>query len=104
MAVSLFVHNGVMSLDGVRDVIDACGSLEPAVFARRTRNALAEAILAEAIAPAEPPAPAHSPPLELRDRVGVDLGDQLAAVYAGGSDWTSHAIDALEPLNELARR
>jgi hypothetical protein len=93
-----------MSLDDVRDAIDACGSLEPEVFARRTRNAIAQAILAEALVHAEPPAPEHAPPLELRDRVGVDLGDQLAAVYAGGSDWTSHAIDSLEPLNALARR
>jgi hypothetical protein len=104
MAETLFVQNGVMSLDDVRDVIDTCGSLEPAVFARRTRNAIAQAILAEALVHREQPAPVHAPPLELRDRVGVDLGDRLVAVYAGGSDWTSHAIDALEPLNALARR
>jgi hypothetical protein len=103
MTVSLLVHNVVMSLDAVRDAIDSCGSMDTAVFARCARNAIAQAILAEALGHTEPRAPAHAPPPVLHDYVGVELGEQLVAVYAGGSDWTSHAIDALEPLNALAR-
>ncbi len=93
-----------MSLDAVRDAIDSCGSTDTAAFARRTRNAIAQAILAEALAHDEPPAPDHAPPPVLHDCVGADLGEALVAVYAGGSDWTTHAIDVLEPLNALARR
>ena len=39
----------------------------------------------------------------LRERFGPELAAELAAVYAGGPDWTTHAIDALEPLHALTR-
>ena len=53
----------------------------------------------------EPPAPPERPPPveSLRERLGPELAAELAAVYAGGPDWTTHAIDALEPLHALAR-
>jgi hypothetical protein len=45
----------------------------------------------------------HEAPLdELRDRVGPELAAELAAVYTGAAGWTSHAIDAIEPLHALA--
>jgi hypothetical protein len=93
-----------MSLAAVRAALDAAPSADTVTLARRTRNALAQAVLAEALAH-EPPAPAeHLPPLEaLRDHLGPELAADLAAVYAGGPDWTAHAIDALEPLHELVR-
>jgi hypothetical protein len=94
-----------MTLEAVREAIDACGETDRAAFARRTRNALAAAILAESLAHDVPAAPDHEPPVaELHSRVGDDLGDALAAIYEGRGDWTSRAIDALEPLHELARR
>lgn len=89
----------------MREAIDACAETDRAVFARRTRNALAAAILAESLTHAAPEPADHAPPLdELRGRVGDDLGDSLAAIYEGGEDWTSRAIDALEPLHAIARR
>ena len=49
--------------------------------------------------------PEREPPLdELAGRVGQALAAELAAVYDGGAGWTSHAIDALEPLHALAAR
>jgi hypothetical protein len=93
-----------VSLEAVRDAIDSCTESETAAFARRTRNAIAQAILEEALAHHDEPAPDHAPPVgELRRTVGDDLGVTLAAVYEGGSEWTSRAIDALEPLHALAR-
>lgn len=94
-----------MTLHAVREAIDSCADCEPSVFARRTRNALAAAILAESLAHADPePAQREPPVAALRDRLGGDLGDSLAAIYAGQADWSSRAIDALEPLHALARR
>ena len=95
----------VVSLEAVREAIDACGETDRAVFARRARNALAAAILAESFAHAAPEPADHEPPVdELRSRVGDELGDALAAIYEGSGDWTSRAIDALEPLHAIARR
>lgn len=94
-----------MSLQAVREAIDLCGETDRAAFARRTRNALAQAILAESFAHAAPEPAAHEPPVdELRSTVGDELGDALAAIYEGSGDWTSRAIDALEPLHAIARR
>lgn len=91
-------------LDGVRSAIDSAPALEVPLFARRTRNAIAQEVLAEALAHEDPPPPAHEPPLdELRARLGDALADELAGLYAGGPDWTTRAIDALEPLHALAR-
>jgi hypothetical protein len=98
---------GLVSSDALRpfrDAVDDAGATERADFARAARNAVARAILAAALlpdAPAEPPE--HEPPeAEIRDLVGPDLGAELAALYRGGDDWTSRAIDLLEPLNDLA--
>jgi hypothetical protein len=92
-----------MSLEAVRDAIDSCPESEPAVFARRTRNALAQAILASALAREAPEPPAHEAPVDdLRRCVGDELGGLLAEIYAGGEEWTSRAIDALPPLHALA--
>ena len=91
-----------MSLEAVRDAIDTCPESEPAVFARRTRNALAQAILASALARETPEPPLRAAPVDdLRRCVGDELGGLLAEVYAGGDDWTSRAIDALPPLHAL---
>jgi hypothetical protein len=93
-----------MSLAAVRAAIDAAPATDAATLARAARNALAQAVLAEALAHESPAPPDHAPPLsELRERLGPELAGELAAVYAGGADWTSHAIDALEPLHALAR-
>ncbi len=93
-----------MSLTAVRDAIDSCAESDTATFARRTRNAIARAFVGEALAHEAPDLPEHEPPIdELRRRLGDDLGITLAALYEGGDDWTSLAIDALEPLHELAR-
>ena len=93
-----------MSLAAVRDAIDSCGELDTATFARRTRNAIAQAIVGEALVHNREPPPPHEPPVdELHRRLGDDLGDTLVAVYEGGDDWTSRAIDALPTLHELAR-
>jgi hypothetical protein len=92
-----------MSLDAVRAAIDDAPAVEPSAFARRTRNALAQAILAESFTH-EPPGPAeHAPPVQdLRELVGDDLAITLAAVYEGADGWASRAIDALEQLHALA--
>ena len=96
-----------MSTDALRpfrETIDAVGAAERAEFARAARNAVAGAILAAALAPDTAAGrPEHEPPeAEIRELVGPDLGAELAALYRGGDDWTSRAIDLLEPLNELA--
>jgi hypothetical protein len=91
-----------MSLAAVRATLDAALSEDTATLARRTRNALAQAVLAEAFSH-EAPVPAAPPFRSLRERFGPELAEELAAVYAGGPDWTTHAIDALEPLHALAR-
>jgi len=93
-----------MSLDVIRDAIDEAPRSDTAAFARRVRNAIAQAVLAEALTHEQAAPPQHDPPAdELTARVGPDLAAELVAVYAGGADWTSHAIDALEPLHELTR-
>jgi hypothetical protein len=89
-----------VTLETVREAIDSCGHTETAVFARRTRNAIAMAIVGRSGAADTRPAPVE----RLRAEVGEELGEMLAEVYAGGPDWTTHAIDALEPLNALAKR
>ena len=94
-----------MSLAAVRAALDAAPSEDTATLARRTRNALAQAVLAEAFTH-EPPTPAEhgcrrSP--RSAEHLGPELAAELAAVYAGGPDWTTHAIDALEPLHALTR-
>jgi hypothetical protein len=90
----------------LRAAIEAAPDLDAATFARRTRNALAQAVVAAALAGDEALAPPNErPPIEqLRGRVGPGLAAELAAVYDGGAGWTSHAIDALEPLHALATR
>jgi hypothetical protein len=93
-----------MSLQAVREAIDSCPESEPVAFARRTRNALAQAILASALAREAPEPPGHAAPVDDLCRcVGDELGELLAEIYAGGDDWTSRAIDALPPLHALAR-
>jgi hypothetical protein len=93
-----------MSLAAVRAALDAAPSEDTATLARRARNALAQAVLAEAFSHEPAPPPERLPPVEsLRERLGPELAAELAAVYAGGPDWTTHAIDALEPLHALAR-
>ena len=93
-----------MSLAAVRAALDAAASEDTATLARSARNALAQAVLAEALAHEPPSAAERPPPLEsLRDRLGPELAAELAVVYAGGPGWTAHAIDALEPLHALAR-
>ena len=91
-----------MSLAAVRAALETAASEDTAALARRTRNALAQAVLAEALRH-EAPTPAEPPLAALRARFAPELADELAAVYAGGPDWTTHAIDALEPLHALAR-
>jgi hypothetical protein len=90
----------------LRAAIESAPELDAAAFARRTRNAIAQAVLAAAFAVDEELAPPErEPPLdELAGRVGQALAAELAAVYDGGAGWTSHAIDALEPLHALAAR
>jgi hypothetical protein len=92
------------ALRPLRDTIDAVAAAEGAAFARAARNAVARAILTAALASdATAGRPEHEPPeAEMRELLGPDLGTELAALYRGGDDWTSRAIDLLEPLNELA--
>jgi hypothetical protein len=88
----------------LRDTVDAAVASERAAFARAARNAVAQAILVAALAPgSDPDRPEHEPPAqEVRDLLGPDVGDALTELYRGGDDWTSRAIDLLEPLNALA--
>jgi hypothetical protein len=90
----------------LRAAIESAPDLDAAAFARRTRNAIAQAVVAAAFDAEETLAPPERrPPLdELSGRVGPELAAELAAVYDGGAGWTSHAIDALEPLHALAAR
>jgi hypothetical protein len=90
----------------LRAAIESASELDAAEFARRTRNAIAQAVLAAAFAAEENLAPPErEPPLdELSGRVGPVLAAELAVVYDGGAGWTSHAIDALAPLHALAAR
>jgi hypothetical protein len=93
-----------MPLDGVRLVLENAATTDTQTFARRARNELAKAVVAEALAPGTVSSPMRALPLApLEQRVGLELAGHLASIYAGGVDWTSHAIDALEPLNALAR-
>ena len=91
-----------MSLADVRAALDTAPTADTAALARRARNEIAKAVVAEALAHETPP-PADPPVDALRERFGPELATELAAVYAGGPDWTSHAIDALEPLHALTR-
>ncbi len=92
--------------DNLRAAIESAPDLDAAAFARQARNAIAQAVLAAAFAVDETLSPpAHRAPMEdLRGRVGPDLAAELAAVYDGGPGWTSHAIEALQPLHALAAR
>jgi hypothetical protein len=91
-------------LQPLRDTVDAAVASDRAAFARAARNAIAQAILAAALVPdARAGRPEHEPPAaEVRDLLGPDVGDALTELYRGGDDWTSRAIDLLEPLNALA--
>jgi len=92
------------AFDAVREAIDLADESDRVAFARATRNAVARAIVAAAFAPISPGAAKRQPPEEnLRRLVGPDLATALAELYRGGDDWTSRAIDVLEPLNERAR-
>jgi hypothetical protein len=88
----------------LRDTVDTAPSLDRPTFARAARNAVAQAILTAALTPgAAPGQPEHEPPeAEVRELLGPDLGEALTALYRGGDDWTSRAIDLLEPLNVAA--
>ena len=88
----------------LRDAVDTAVASDRAAFARATRNAVAQAILAAALAPdAAAGRPEHEPPeSEVRNLLGPDVGDALTELYRGGDDWTTRAIDLLEPLNALA--
>jgi hypothetical protein len=92
------------AFETLRETIDTADASDRAAFARATRNAVAKTILAAALEPVVPAPPAHDPPPQMFDLLGPDLADEVAALYRGGDDWTTHAIDVLEPLNELARR
>jgi hypothetical protein len=94
-----------VSLDRIRAAIDSAPAADPATAARQIRNAVARAVV-EAGLSNEPSAPPEHPPpvVELRERVGPELADELVTIYAGGPGWTSRAIDVLEPLHALARR
>ena len=113
-----------------RAAVDAAPRVDAATFARRTRNAIAQAVLAaafssgeEEVGAPEHPAPARSAcprsgPVEgvwgnrevppgtcsaMQAHVGPELAAQLVELYDGCPDWTSRAIDVLEPLHALAR-
>ena len=90
----------------LRAAIDSATELDSVTFARRARNAIAQAVVAAAFAAQDTLTPAgHKAPIEeLRGRVGPELASELAAVYEGRAGWTSHAIEALEPLHSLATR
>jgi hypothetical protein len=92
------------ALRSLRTTVDSAASSDRAAFARAARNAVAQAILAAALAPDTTAGrPEHEPPeAEVRELLGPELGGALTALYRGGDDWTSRAIDLLEPLNEVA--
>jgi len=91
-----------------RAAIGAAGETDRTTFARRTRNALARAVLASAFgtetavdAPAEP-----APFDDVRAHVGDELASDLVELYeelAVRAGWTTQAIDVLEPLHEITR-
>jgi hypothetical protein len=90
-----------------RAAVDAAPTVDAPTFARRTRNAIAQAVLAAAFSPAEEEvgSPEHRPPAaEVSALVGDELARDLLALYDGGEGWTSRAIDVLEPLHTLTRR
>ncbi len=90
----------------VRAALASADTTEGAEFARRARNAVAQAILTAAleggdeIGPPQEPAPRDG----VRAHVPPELADELLALYEGGAGWTSRAIDVLRPLHELAGR
>jgi hypothetical protein len=88
----------------LRDAVDTAAASDRAAFARATRNAVAQAILTAALEQDTTASrPQHEPPeAEVRDLLGPELGDALTELYRGGDDWTSRAIDLLEPLNAVA--
>jgi hypothetical protein len=92
------------ALRPLRDAVDTAPARDRAGFARAARNAVAQAILAAALTPdAVAGQPEHEPPeAEVRELLGPDLGGALTALYRGGDDWTSRAIDLLGPLNAAA--
>jgi hypothetical protein len=92
------------ALRPLRDAVDNATASDRSAFARATRNAVAQAILAAALAPDSIAGkPEHEPPSDqICDLLGPELGEALTSLYFGGDDWTSRAIDLLEPLNELA--
>jgi hypothetical protein len=93
------------ALRSLRTAVDSAASSDRAAFARAARNAVAQTILAAALAPETTAGrPEHEPPeAEVRELLGPELGGALTALYRGGDDWTSRAIDLLEPLNEVAQ-
>jgi hypothetical protein len=92
-----------MNLEAIRAAIDEAPRLEPGALARRTRNAIARCVVAAALSSPAPGPPDRDPPAaELRERLGDELADRLLAVYAGGDDWLTQAIDLLEPLHDIA--
>jgi hypothetical protein len=94
----------ISAFEAVREAIDGAAYAERAEFARATRNAIAQAILAAAFAPLSPGPPEHEPSeADLRRLVGPELAVALTDLYRGDGDWTSRAIDVLEPLHEQAR-
>lgn len=96
---------GADVLSPFRAEIDAAGATDRATFARRIRNAVARAVVEGSLAPsAVVPAPPHAPPAaEVCALVGDELGAALVALYDGGEEWTTRAIDVLEPLHALSR-
>jgi hypothetical protein len=92
------------ALRSLRDTVDSAPAHDRTTFARAARNAVAQAILTAALTPdAVAGLPEHEPPeAEVRELLGPDLGEALTALYRGGDDWTSRAIDLLEPLNAAA--
>lgn len=90
----------------LRAAIESAPELDAAAFARRTRNAIAQAVVAAALAAEETlePADRQAPVEALRGCLGPGLATELAAVYDGGPGWTRHAIELLEPLHVLATR
>jgi hypothetical protein len=92
------------ALTPFRAAIDAAGETDRATFARRTRNAVAQAVLAASLGSGETSRPSRAAPADqVRAHVGEELAAELVALYEGGEGWTSRAIDVLEPLHALTR-
>lgn len=98
-------HVSTDPLRPLRNAVDGADERDPAAFARAARNAVAQAILAASFMPGEPSLHASSEAHEARARamLGPDVGGELAALLRGDGDWTSRAIDLLEPLHRVAR-